>query len=256
VTWLSLIVLIPLTALATRSADLGWDSFLTILSDERNLSSLRLTFGCAFAAAFINLIAGSIVAWTLTRYSFPGRGLFDTLVDMPFALPTAVAGIALTTLYGPDGWFGSVLAEYGIKVAYTPLGITLAMAFVGFPFAVRSVQPILEDLGHEPEEASATLGASRWVTFIRVVMPNLLPALGTAFALAFARGVGEYGSIVFISGNMPYETEITPLLIVTQLEQYQYAEATALALVMLLVATAVLLLIQVLQSRISKRYGI
>jgi sulfate transport system permease protein len=255
-TWLSLIVLLPLSALATKSAGLGLSEFFAILGDERVLTSLKLTFGCALVAAVINLFAGTIIAWTLVRYPFPGRGFFDTLVDMPFALPTAVAGISLTALYGPEGWFGAILEPLGIQVAYSPIGITLAMAFVGFPFAVRSVQPILEDLGHEPEEASATLGASRWATLVRVVLPNLIPALGTAFALAFARGVGEYGSIVFISGNMPYETEILPLLIVTQLEQYQYAEATALALIMLLAATLVLFAVQFFQSRISKRYGL
>ena len=245
--YLGLIVLIPLGALVWKSFGLGWEAFLTAAFSPRALASYRISFGCALFAALLNLPMGLVVAWALVRYKFPGRRIVDALVDLPFALPTAVAGISLTTLYAPNGWLGAPLLKAGIKVAYTPLGITLAMVFIGLPFVVRAVQPILEELDPDMEEAAASLGASRWTTIRKVVFPVALPSLITGFSLAFARAVGEYGSIVFIAGNMPMKTEIAPLLIITQLEQYEYAAATAIGTVMLLFSFIALLAINLTQ---------
>lgn len=247
VLYLSLIVLIPLGALLLKTAGLTWEEFWTIVTAPRVLASYRLSFGASLAAALINLVSGLLVAWVLVRYKFPGRRLLDALVDLPFALPTAVAGIALTALYAPNGWIGQYLAPYDWKVAYTPLGVTIALTFISLPFVVRTVQPVLQEMESELEEAAASLGAFRWQTFIRVILPTLTPALLTGFALAFARALGEYGSVVFISGNMPMKTEIVPLLIITKLEQYDYSGATAIATVMLLASFVLLLLINVLQ---------
>ncbi len=245
--YLGLIVLIPLATIFFRSAGLGWHAFWETVSAPRVLASYRLSFGASFIGALINSVFGVLAAWVLTRYSFPGRRLMDALVDLPFALPTAVAGIALTTLYAPTGWVGSRLAPLGIQVAYAPLGVVLALTFIGLPFVVRTVQPVLQDLEFELEEAAASLGASRWQTFRRVLFPALAPAILTGFALSFARAVGEYGSVVFISGNMPLRTEIAPLLIMTKLEQFDYAGATAIAVVMLVASFALLLAINLLQ---------
>lgn len=245
--YLSLVVLIPLSATFLKTATIGWDKFWLLATAPRVLASLKLTFGTSLAAAMLNLGAGLLVAWVLVRYRFPGRRFLDALVDLPFALPTAVAGIALTALYAKNGWIGAWLDRVGIKVAFTPLGIFVALTFIGLPFVVRTVQPVLEDLELDFEEAAASLGATRWQSFRRVVLPALWPSLLTGFALAFARAVGEYGSVVFISGNMPMKTEITPLLIVTKLEQYDYAGATAIAVIMLLISFALLLLINLLQ---------
>lgn len=247
VLYLSLVVLIPLSATYFKAATLGWSGFWHVVTEPRVLASYRLTFGASLTGAGINAIFGLLVAWVLVRYEFPGKRLIDALVDLPFALPTAVAGISLATLYSTKGWVGSYLAAAGIKVAYTPLGVVVALTFIGLPFVVRTVQPILEDFESELEEAAASLGASRWQTFYRVIFPAVLPALITGFALAFARAVGEYGSVIFIAGNIPMVSEITPLLIITKLEQYDYAGATALAVSMLLVSFALLLLINVLQ---------
>ena len=246
-TYLGLIVLIPLASLFFRSAGLGWHGFRETVTAPRVLASYRLSFGASFVGAVINSIFGVLAAWVLTRYRFPGRRIMDALVDLPFALPTAVAGIALTTLYAPNGWVGSRLAPLGIQVAYAPLGVVLALTFIGLPFVVRTVQPVLQDLEVELEEAAASLGASRWQTFRRVLFPALAPAILTGFALSFARAIGEYGSVVFISGNMPLRTEIAPLLIMTKLEQFDYAGATAIAVVMLAVSFALLLSINLLQ---------
>src|SRR6478672_9297388 len=246
-TYLSLIVLIPLAALIVRSSSLGSAEFLRLTLDERTIAALRISFGSAAIAALINTVFGLLVAWVLVRYRFPGRRVVDAMVDLPFALPTAVAGIALTTLYAPNGWMGALLDPLGIKVSYTWLGITVALVFIGLPFVVRTVQPVLDDLEVEVEEAAASLGAHRWQTFTRVVFPTMAPALLTGFALAFARAVGEYGSVVFISGNMPMKTEIVPLLIITKLEQYDYAGATAIAVVMLIISFLLLLAINGLQ---------
>jgi sulfate transport system permease protein len=246
-TYLGLIVLIPLASLFFRSAGLGWHGFRETVTTPRVLASYRLSFGASFVGALINSIFGVLAAWVLTRYRFPGRRIMDALVDLPFALPTAVAGIALTTLYAPNGWIGSRLAPLGIQVAYAPLGVVLALTFIGLPFVVRTVQPVLQDLEVELEEAAASLGASRWQTFRRVLFPTLAPAILTGFALSFARAIGEYGSVVFISGNMPLRTEIAPLLIMTKLEQFDYAGATAIAVVMLAVSFALLLSINLLQ---------
>jgi len=246
--YLSLIVLIPLAALGIKTASFGWDALWTTVTSPRVLASYRVSFGTAFAAACTNAVLGLLVAWVLVRYRFPGRALADALVDLPFALPTAVAGITLTTLLAKNGWVGRYLEPLGIQVAFTPLGITIALIFIGLPFVVRSVQPVLEDLEVELEEAAAILGANRWQTFRRVLFPALTPAVLTGFALAFARGVGEYGSVVFISGNMPMKTEIAPLLIVTRLEQYDYAGATAIAVAMLVVSLLMLVAINGLQS--------
>jgi len=248
--YLSLLVLIPLAGLFLRSASLTAGEFLAAVGSPRALAAYRLSFGAAFAAASVNAVAGLALAWVLVRYRFPGRGLADALVDLPFALPTAVAGITLTTLLAKNGWIGRLLEPLGISVAYTPLGVGVALTFIGLPFVVRTVQPVLQDLDPELEEAAASLGASRWLTFRRVLFPTLWPALVTGFALAFARAVGEYGSVVFISGNLPGRTEIAPLLIVTKLEQYDYAGATAIAAVLLAVSFGLLLGINALQ-----RYG-
>ncbi len=245
--YLSLIVLIPLAGTFVKTSSLGWESFWTTVTAPRVLASYRLTFGASFFAALINAFAGFLVAWVLVRYEFPGRRLVDALVDLPFALPTAVAGIALTAVYSSNGWIGKLLEPLGVKVAFTPLGVLVALTFIGLPFVVRTVQPVLEDLDREVEEAAASLGANRWQTFSRVILPTLYPALLTGFALSFARALGEYGSVVFISGNMPMKTEITSLLIITKLEQYDYAGATALAVVMLVISFVMLLTINALQ---------
>lgn len=245
--YLSLIVLIPLSAVFIRTAELTWPEFWSIVTTPRVLASYRLTFGASFAAATINAFFGLLVAWVLVRYHFPGKKIVDALVDLPFALPTAVAGIALTALYAGNGWIGQFLEPLGIKVAFTPLGIFVALTFIGLPFVVRTVQPVLEDIEAELEEAAATLGANRWQTFTRVIFPALYPALMTGFALAFARAIGEYGSVIFIAGNMPMISEITPLLIITKLEQYDYAGATALSVVMLVISFILLLIINLLQ---------
>ena len=245
--YLSLIVLIPLSATFFKAATLGWGGFWEAITQPRVLASYRLTFGAALAGAAINAVFGLLVAWVLVRYEFAGKRLVDALVDLPFALPTAVAGIALATLYASKGWIGQLAAPHGIKIAYTPLGIVVALTFIGLPFVVRTVQPVLEDFQAELEEAAASLGANRWQTFVRVILPTLAPALLTGFALAFARAVGEYGSVIFIAGNIPMVSEITPLLIITKLEQYDYAGATALAVSMLLVSFGLLLTINALQ---------
>jgi sulfate transport system permease protein len=252
-TYLSLMVLLPLATVFVRTADLSWSEFWSTVTNPRVVASYRVTFGASFVAALVNTVFGLLVAWVLVRYRFPGRRLVDAMVDLPFALPTAVAGIALTTLYAPNGWLGAYLDPLGIKVSYTWLGITIALIFIGLPFVVRTVQPVLDDLEVEVEEAAASLGAQRWQTFTRVVFPTVAPALLTGFALAFARAVGEYGSVVFISGNMPMKTEIVPLLIVTKLEQYDYAGATAVALVMLIASFVLLLAINMLQWAARRR---
>jgi sulfate transport system permease protein len=254
--YLSLIVLIPLGALVARAARLGLPGVAHIAIDPRVLASLRVTFGVSLAAAVIDVIFGALIAWTLTRYRFPGRRFFDAVVDLPFALPTAVAGIALATLYAPNGWFGAPLARLGLKVAYTPWGILVALIFVGLPFVVRTVQPIIEELEVELEEASATLGAYRSQTLRRVLLPPLAPALLTGMALAFARGVGEYGSVVFIAGNVAYVSEITPLLIIVKLEEYDYDGATAIAAIMLAVSFGMLFVINGVQSLSRRRLGL
>ncbi len=253
--YLTLIILIPLSGLAWRSAALGWTDFWRLVTDERTVKALQISFGTALVAAAINVVFGTIVAWILVRYRFPGRRIVDAMVDLPFALPTAVAGIALTTLYAPNGLLGKPLMAAGIKVAYTPLGIVIALVFIGLPFVVRTVQPIMEEIDKEVEEAAATLGASRFQTITRVLFPGLAPAIVTGFALAFARGVGEYGSVIFIAGNLPKVSEIAPLLIIIRLEEYNYAAATAIAAVMLIIAFAMLLIINLLQSWSRKRYG-
>ncbi len=255
VVYLSLVVLVPLSTLFWKSASLGPAGFWAAVSAPRVIASYKLTFGASLAAALVNGLFGLIVTWVLVRYRFPGRRLMDALVDLPFARPTAVAGIALTTLYAPNGWLGAPLDRLGVKVAFTPLGITLALTFIGLPFVVRTLQPVLESLDPEVEEAAASLGASRLATLARVVLPALFPAWLTGVALAFARALGEYGSVVFIAGNMPMRTEITPLLIVTKLEQYDYAGATAIAAVTLAASFVLLLAINRLQSW-SARLGI
>jgi sulfate/thiosulfate transport system permease protein len=254
-TYLSLLVLLPLATVFTRSAELTWQGFWAIITNPRVVASYRVTFGTSFLAATVNTVFGLLVAWVLVRYRFPGRRLVDAMVDLPFALPTAVAGIALTTLYAPNGWIGGYLEPLGIKVAYTWLGITVALVFIGLPFVVRTVQPVLDDLEVEVEEAAASLGAGRWQTFTRVVLPAVAPALLTGFALAFARAIGEYGSVVFISGNMPMKTEIVPLLIITKLEQFDYAGATAVGVVMLVASFGLLLSINLLQWAARRRAG-
>ena len=251
--YLSLIVLIPLSALFVKSATLGWGGFWHVVTGDRVLASLRVTFFASFAAAVINAFFGLVVAWVLVRYTFPGKRIVDALVDLPFALPTAVAGIVLATLYAPNGWLGQYFAAHGIKVAYTPMGIVVALTFIGLPFVVRTVQPVLADVEAEVEEAAASLGAGRWDVFRRVIFPAIYPALLTGFALAFARAIGEYGSVIFIAGNMPFISEITPLLIVAKLEQYDYAGATAIAVAMLLLSFALLLAINILQWWSSRR---
>jgi len=252
-TYLSLIVLLPLSAAFVRTAGLNWHEFYAAVASPRVLAAYRLSFGASFAAGAVNAIFGTIVAWVLVRYSFPGKRVVDALVDLPFALPTAVAGIALTTIYAENGPVGHFLAEGGLRVAFTRFGVFVALTFVSLPFVVRTLQPVLGELEPEIEEASATLGAGRWQTIIRVILPELFPAIVTGFALAFARALGEYGSVVFISGNMPMKTEIVPLLIMTKLEQYDYRGATAIAVVMLAASFALLLLINLLQKR-SRRH--
>jgi sulfate transport system permease protein len=251
-TYVCLLVLIPLSAAFLKTFTLSWQQFVDATTSPRVLASYRLTFGASFAAALVNAVFGLIVAWVLVRYRFPAKRIVDALVDLPFALPTAVAGIALTSLYAANGWIGQWLP---FKVSFTPLGVFVALVFIGLPFVVRTVQPVLEDVNKELEEAAATLGASRWLTFRRVILPIVMPALLTGFALAFARALGEYGSVIFIAGNMPMVSEITPLMIVTKLEQYDYAGATAIAVVMLVAAFVLLLLINSLQAWARRRQG-
>lgn len=251
--YLTLIVLIPLSAVFLKTFTMTWEAFWNAVTNERVVASYKLTFGASLIGAAINVVFGGIVAWVLVRYRFPGKKIVDALVDLPFALPTAVAGIALTALYSSNGWIGRYLEPFGIKVAFTPLGVLVALTFIGLPFVVRTVQPVLEEAERELEEAAASLGASRLQTFTRVIFPTVLPALLTGFALAFARATGEYGSVIFIAGNMPMVSEITPLFIITKLEQYDYAGATAIAVVMLLVSFALLLTINLLQAWSRKR---
>ncbi len=266
-TYLSLIVLLPLSAAFIKTAGLSWSEFWEAVASPRVLASYRISFVASFAAALVNCVFGLIVAWVLVRYPFPGRRVVDALVDLPFALPTAVAGIALTALYAPNGWIGSLFADgtlfarlfnngEAVKIAFSEIGIFIALTFIGLPFVVRTLQPIIEELEPEFEEASASLGANRWQTIRRVIFPQLLPALLTGFAMAFARALGEYGSVVFISGNMPMRTEITPLLIITKLEQYDYKGATAIAVVMLVASFGLLLLINLLQKRSRRHHAV
>ena len=256
VSYLSVIVLVPLAALIVKSSGLGWSGFWTAVTTPRVLAAFQVSFGLSFAAALTNAIFGFLVAWVLVRYDFPGKRLVDALVDLPFALPTAVAGIALSALYAPNGWIGRPLDElFGLKVAFTPLGIAIALTFIGLPFVVRTVQPILQDLPPEEEEAAASLGASRLRTFGSIILPAILPALVTGFALSFARGIGEYGSVIFIAGNMPGLTEILPLLIVIKLEQYDYAGAAAVGTAMLAVSFVMLLILNLLQQWMRSRHA-
>ncbi|HUT88219.1 MAG TPA: sulfate ABC transporter permease subunit CysT [Thermoguttaceae bacterium] len=252
--YLGLFVLIPLACLLLRSAAIPWDQFVRTVVDPRVMASYRLSFGASLAGASINAVFGLVVAWVLVRYTFPGKKIVDAMVDLPFALPTAVSGIALTSIYAQNGWIGRWLDPAGVQVAYTRLGVVVALTFIGLPFVVRTLQPALEDLEPELEEAAASLGATRWQTFGRVILPSIFPALVTGFAMALARALGEYGSVVFISGNLPMKTEIAPLMIVTKLEQYDYAEATAIAVVMLVASFVLLFAINVLQWR-SRRYS-
>jgi sulfate transport system permease protein len=254
VTWLTLIILIPLVGLVLRSASIGFSGYGALLADERTLKALEISFGTALAAALVNVVFGVLVAWVLVRYRFPGKRIVDAVVDLPFALPTAVAGIALASLYAGNGLIGSFFKQFGIKIAFTPLGIVVALIFIGMPFVVRTVQPVMEEIDKEIEEAAATLGANRFQTLWRIVLPMLAPAILTGFALAFARAVGEYGSVIFIAGNIPYVSEIAPLLIVIRLEEFDYAGATAIASVMLAVSFSMLLLINLIQSW-SRRYN-
>lgn len=253
VLYLSLIVLIPLSATFLKASSLTWPRFWHIVTAPRAVASYELSFGASAIAAGINLVFGLIVAWVLVRYTFPGKRIFDSMVDLPFALPTAVAGIALTAIYSSNGWIGQYLQELGIKAAYSRLGVVIALTFTGLPFVVRTVQPVLEDLDKEMEEAAASLGAGRWQTITRVILPAIMPAALTGVTMAFARAVGEYGSVVFISGNMPMKTEITPLLIITKLEQYDYAGATSIAVVMLVVSFVMLLTINLMQVWSGRR---
>ncbi|CAN1497198.1 CysU ABC-type sulfate transport system, permease component [Methylophilaceae bacterium] len=253
--YLSLIVLIPLSAAFIKTTELSLNEFLAVVSTPRVVASYKLTFGASFIAALINAVFGLLTAWVLVRYSFPGKKIIDALVDLPFALPTAVAGIALTAVYSNNGWIGSWLEPHGIKVAFTPLGVVVALTFIGLPFVVRTVQPVLEDLEAETEEAAASLGANRWQTFYKIIFPAVWPALLTGFALAFARAIGEYGSVIFIAGNMPMVSEITPLIIITKLEQYDYAGATAVAVVMLVISFILLFAINGLQWWLCRRNG-
>ena len=251
--WLGVVVLLPLAALAVRAAGLGPQGWLRALRDERVQEALKLSFGASLTAAVIASVVGALVAWVLVRYRFPGRRLLDALVDLPFALPTAVAGIALTAIYAPNGWVGKLLVAYDIKVAYAVPGIVLALVFIGLPFTVRTLQPVLETLGREPEEASASLGASRFTTFRRVIVPELLPAWLTGFSLAFARSLGEYGSVIFIAGNLPYQTEIAPLLITVRLEEYAYNGAVAIAALLLVASFVCLLVINLIPLLFEKK---
>lgn len=253
--WLGVVVLLPLAALAWAAAGLGAEGWLRALQDPRVMASVKLSFGAATVAALIASLCGSLIAWVLVRYRFPGRRLVDALVDLPFALPTAVAGIALTAIYAPNGWMGRWLEPLGIQIAYAPAGIVVALVFIGLPFAVRTVQPVLESLGREQEEAAASLGASRLTTLRRVILPELLPALLTGFSLAFARGLGEYGSVIFIAGNLPYQTEIAPLLITIRLEEYDYAGAIAIASVLLLASFLCLLVINLIPLLFASERG-
>jgi sulfate/thiosulfate transport system permease protein len=246
--YLSLIVLIPLSAVFIKTATMDFERFWSVVTNERVVASYKLSFGMSLIAAAVNVVFGLLLAWAIVRYSFPGKKIVDALVDLPFALPTAVAGIALTALYAPNGWLGQILQPLGIKVAFGPLGVLVALIFIGLPFVVRTVQPILEDFEAEFEEAAASLGATRWQTVRRIVLPALFPALLTGFALAFARAVGEYGSVIFIAGNIPYVSEITPLMIITRLEEFDYQGATAIASVMLVVSFILLLLVNTLQG--------
>ncbi len=253
--YLSLIVLIPLAAVFLKTAELTFEQFWHAVTAPRVVATYKLTFGASLIGALINSVFGLLTAWVLVRYNFFGKKLVDALVDLPFALPTAVAGIALTAIYAPNGWIGSLLAPHDIKVAFTPLGVVIALTFIGLPFVVRTVQPVLEDLEAETEEAAASLGAHRWQTFYKIILPAVWPALLTGFSLAFARAIGEYGSVIFIAGNMPMISEITPLIIITKLEQYDYAGATAVAVVMLFISFALLLTINGLQWWSAKRNG-
>ncbi len=253
--YLSFIVLIPLSAVFIKSLGIGWEGFWEILSSERIQKSLQLSFSTAIIAALINVVFGLLLAWCLVRYSFPGKRIVDAFVDLPFALPTAVAGIALTSLYAPNGWIGQYLEPLGIHVVYTPIGITLALIFIGLPFVVRTVQPVLSDLETELEEAAAALGANRFQVVTKIILPILFPALLTGFALAFARGVGEYGSVIFIAGNQPFKTEIAPLMIISRLEEYDYAGATTIAVIMLVISFFILFLINLVQAWASRRTG-
>jgi sulfate transport system permease protein len=253
--YLSVIVLIPLSGLFVKSSSLSWEQFWNVVTNPRAIASYQLTFGASLVGALINGVFGSIIAWVLVRYHFPGRSIIDALVDLPFALPTAVAGITLTAIYASNGWIGQYLEPFGIKVAFTPLGVLVALTFIGLPFVVRTVQPVLQDLDRGAEEAATTLGANRWQTFRAVIVPELWPALLTGIAMAFARAVGEYGSVIFIAGNMPLKSEITPLLIMTKLEQYDYMGATALGVVMLVTSFVLALMINLLQWWSSARHG-
>ena len=252
--YFSLIVLIPLSGLFIKTSSLTWDQFWHTVTEPRALASYQLTFGASFLGALVNGFFGSVVAWVLVRYRFPGRSIVDALVDLPFALPTAVAGITLTAIYSANGWIGRFIEPLGLKIAFTPLGVLVALTFIGLPFVVRTVQPVLQDLDKEVEEAATTLGANRWQTIRAVIMPELWPALLTGMAMAFARSVGEYGSVIFIAGNMPLKSEITPLLIMTKLEQYDYAGATALGVVMLVASFLLVLIINLLQWWSSSRH--
>ncbi|AOY00738.1 sulfate ABC transporter permease subunit CysT [Jeongeupia sp. USM3] len=253
--YLSLIVLLPLAALIIKTSDLDWAAFWQVVTEPRVVASYKVTFGASLIAALINLVFGLLIAWVLVRYPFPGKRFVDALVDLPFALPTAVAGIALATIYAPNGWIGQWFEPMGLKIAFTPLGIVLALTFITLPFVVRTVQPVLQDLEKELEEAAASLGATRGQVFRKVILPTILPALLTGFALAFARAIGEFGSVIFIAGNMPYVSEITPLMIISKLEQYDYLGATAIACVMLAVSFVLLLVINGLQWWTAKRLG-
>lgn len=251
--YLSILVLLPLSMLFWNSMQLSWHDFMKTITDARVVASYKLTFGTSFFAAIINVIFGTMIAWVLVRYDFVGKKLMDGLVDLPFALPTAVAGIALTALYAPNGWIGSL---FPFKIAFTPLGIIIALTFIGLPFVVRTVQPVLQNFSSESEEASASLGANRWKTFTKVIFPELIPAILTGFTLAFSRALGEYGSVVFIAGNMPMKTEITPLLIMTKLEQYDYAGATAIAIVLLVSSFVILLVMNIIQWLTNRKYSV
>jgi sulfate/thiosulfate transport system permease protein len=255
IVYLTLIVLIPLAGVAWRSTELGWAGFWEIATEERTLDALKISFGGALIAALVNVVFGTILAWVLVRYRFPGRKIVDAVIDLPFALPTAVAGIALSAIYAPNGLIGSLLEPLGIKIAFNPAGIVVALIFVGLPFVVRTVQPVMQELDAEVEEVAATLGASRFQTITQVILPALAPAVLTGFALAFARAVGEYGSVIFIAGNIPYVSEIAPLLIIIRLEEFNYAGATAIAAVMLIISFAMLFVINLIQAWSRRRYG-
>lgn len=253
ISMLSLIILIPVLSIVICASDLSFKEFLEVVTSRSVLSGYKVSFGCAFIAAVVNSIFGVILAWVLVRYEFPGKNLLDGMIELPFALPTAVAGIALTSLYSNEGWIGSIFSKFGIQIAYTKIGIIIAMVFIGIPFVVRSIQPVLEKLDKQYEEAAAMLGASPRRTFFKVIFPEIFPAMLTGFGLAFARGIGEYGSVVFIAGNIPYETQIAPLLIVSKLEQLKYTDATAIALVILAASFSILFFINIIQSIVNKR---